>query len=195
MLNANFNILGALITLFGGLSYLQDTVRGNIQPNRVSWFLWALAPFIAFSAQINQGVGLQSLLTLSLGLIPAMVFIGSFVNKKSYWKLERLDIVCGILSLVGLILWTITRIGNIAIIFSILSDGLASFPTLVKAYKQPESENSHVFLANAVSGIITLLTITHWNFQNFGFPLYVVLMMGSIGVFIQCKVGRIFHKK
>lgn len=187
MLNANFIILGALITLIGGFSYLLDTVKGKIQPNRVSWFLWALAPFIAFAAEIKQGVGIQSLLTLSVGLVPAMVFLGSFVNKKSYWKLERLDIICGLLSLLGLALWYLTKVGNIAIAFAILSDGLASFPTLVKAYKEPETENSHVFFANAISGIITLLTIQSWNFQNYGFPLYILIMMSSIGLLIQFK--------
>lgn len=190
MLNENFVILGSIITFIGGASYLFDTIKGKIQPNRVSWFLWALAPLIAFFAEIKQGVGIQSLLTFTVGFIPFLVFIASFVNEKSFWKIEKIDIICGVLSLLGLVSWYITKVGNVAIFFSILADGLASFPTLIKAYQEPETENSHVFSANAISGVITLLTIRVWNFQNFGFPLYIVLMMGAIAIFIEYKVEK-----
>jgi len=50
------------------------------------------------------------------------------------------DLICGILSLVGLVLWMITKVGNVAIFFSIVADGLAAVPTLVKAYKYPDTE-------------------------------------------------------
>ena len=194
MLNENFVIVGSIITLAGGLSYFFDTVKGKVQPNRVSWLLWALAPLIAFAAEIQQGVGIQSLLTFSFGLIPAIVFIGSFLNKKSYWKIEAFDIFCGALSLLGLLLWYFTKVGNIAILFSIFADASASFPTLVKAYKEPETENDHVFFANAVSAIITLFTITAWNFQTYGFPIYMLVMMGSIALLIRFKIGKRLRK-
>ena len=96
MLNENFVIVGIIITFVGSSSYLIDTIRGKVQPNKVSWFLWALAPILAFFAEIQQGVGIQSLLTFTVGFIPAVIFIASFVNKKSYWKLEKLDVVCGV---------------------------------------------------------------------------------------------------
>src|SRR5918992_4551489 len=33
----------------GALSYLIDTLKGKVQPNKVSWFVWALAPLICNS--------------------------------------------------------------------------------------------------------------------------------------------------
>lgn len=194
MLNSNFVYLGSLITFLGGFSYLWDTLQGKIQPNRVSWFLWSLAPLIAFAAEVKQGVGIQALLTFTFGALPALVFLGSFVNKKSFWKIEKVDIICGILSLTGLFLWYITRIGNVAIAFSIMADGLASFPTLIKSFHQPETENSHIFFANTLSAFITLLTVKNWNFQTYGFPVYMIIMMGAIALCIQFKIGKLIKK-
>lgn len=57
MINENFVILGAIIGFIGGLSYLVSTIKGKTRPNRATWFLWALASLIAFSAEIKQGVG------------------------------------------------------------------------------------------------------------------------------------------
>jgi hypothetical protein len=164
MFNPNWIILTSLLTTFGGLTYLIKTIKGEVKPNRVSWFLWAAAPLIAFAAELKQGVGLQSLMTFSVGFNPLMVFIGSFVNKKSFWKLGRLDFICGILALVGLILWQITKIGNIAIMFSILADGIASVPMIVKSWQAPETEDYKIFFFAMINGLVTLLTLTTWDF-------------------------------
>ncbi len=65
MLNQNFVIIGALIGTAGAIAYLTDTIKGKVKPNRVSFLLWAIAPMIAFAAQIKQGVGLEALMTFT----------------------------------------------------------------------------------------------------------------------------------
>lgn len=104
MIDERFVIFGALFNLIGGSSYVIATLEGRARPNRVTWFIWAVAPLIAFIAQLTQGVGLRSLMTFMVGFMPLLVFIASFVNKKSYWKLTNFDLFCGFLSLVGLAL-------------------------------------------------------------------------------------------
>ena len=195
MINENFIIVGTIILFFGSASYLIDTVKGKIKPNRVSWLLWTIAPLIAFAAEIKQGVGLQSLTTFMVGFLPLLIFLSSFVNKKAYWKLGRLDIICGILSVIGLILWAITRVGNIAIFFSILADGLAALPTIVKSYKEPETENYLVYLAALIASAITLLTIKDWKLEQFGFPLYILVVDVVLIVAIKFRIGKIFNRQ
>ena len=168
MLNPNFVIIGSLIGAAGSLAYLIDTVKGKVKPNRVSFLLWSIAPLIAFAAQMKQGVGLESLMTFSTGFLPLTVFVASFVNKKAEWKVTRFDLICGVLSIVGLALWLITRVGNVAIFFSIVADGLAAVPTIVKAYKYPETELAWPWMATVIGVVLTLLTIKDWSFANSG---------------------------
>jgi uncharacterized membrane protein YccC len=110
MLNHNFVIVGTLIGAAGAFVYLWQTIKGKVKPNKVSFLLWSIAPMIAFAAQINQKVGLESLMTFSTGFLPFLTFIASFINKNAEWKLTRFDLACGILSVVGLILWLITKV-------------------------------------------------------------------------------------
>jgi len=98
MIDERFVYLGVILSIYGSLSYLIDTVKGKVRPNRISWLFWALAPLIAFFAELNKGVGIQSLMTFIVGFSPLMVFIASFFNKKSYWKLEKFDYFYGSLS-------------------------------------------------------------------------------------------------
>jgi hypothetical protein len=173
MIDDRFAILGALFGLIGAVSYIKDTISGKVKPNRVSWFMWALAPLIAFAAQLDKGVGWTSVMTFSVGFNPLLIFMASFVNKKSEWKLERLDVICGVSSFFGLILWMISREANVAIFFALTADILASIPTLVKSYKFPETENYKVFLFGMGNSLIALLTIREWNFETASFPIYI----------------------
>jgi hypothetical protein len=190
MLNQNFIIFGTVIGAIGSLSYLIKTVKGKVKPNRVSFLLWSVAPFIAFAAQIKQGVGLESLMTFSTGFLPLTVFIASFVNKNAEWKLTRFDLICGVLSVAGLILWLVTRVGNIAIAFSILADALAAVPTIIKAYKHPDTEIAWPWIATVFGVILTLLTLRQLTFANSGFIIYILIVNSIIFSLVQFRIGE-----
>jgi hypothetical protein len=193
MINQNFVIVGAIISTVGGLSYLIDTLKGKVKPNRVSYLLWSIAPLIAFVAEIKQGVGLQSLMTFTVGFLPFTVFVASFVNKNAEWKLTYFDGTCGALSLVGLVLWYITKSGNIAIFFSIIADFLAAVPTIVKSFSYPETESAWPYFTATISAALTLLTIQVWNFANYAFPAYILLVTLVISSLVQFKLGKVLR--
>jgi hypothetical protein len=195
MLHPNFVIVGTLIGTVGALAYLADTVKGTVKPNRVSFLLWSVAPFIAFAAQIKQGVGLESLMTFSTGFLPLLTFAASFVNKAAEWKLTRFDLMCGFFSIIGLILWLITKVGNIAIFFSIVADGLAAIPTVVKAFKYPDTELAWPWIATVFGVVLTLLTLSEWTFANSGFIIYILIINTIIFSLVQFRLGEKFAFK
>lgn len=190
MLDPHFVIVGAVISFIGGSSYALNTLRGKTKPNRVTWLLWTIAPLIAFFAELGKGVGLQSLMTFMVGFMPFLVVVASFLNKKAVWKLTTFDLVCGTLSILGICLWFITREGNVAIFFSIMADALAALPTIVKAYKYPETEHAWAFIAGGTNAAITLLTIDQWAFAHYGFPLYILLVCFTLASLIHFKIGK-----
>jgi hypothetical protein len=189
MIDQKFVLLGALINLIGSSTYVFNTLKGKTKPNRVTWFLWAVAPLIAFSAQIDEGARWESLMTFMVGFGPLMIFLASFINRKAFWKITKLDIVCGAISVLALILWLVTGTGLIAIIFSILADFLAGVPTIIKSFKEPETEHHSVFRNGAISASITLLTIKRWEFSNYGFALYILLICLLLYGLIRFKLG------
>jgi len=195
MLSQNFIIIGTLIGAVGSIAYLVDTVKGKVKPNRVSFLLWSIAPFIAFAAQIKQGVGLEALMTFSTGFLPLMTFMASFVNKKAEWKITRFDVICGLLSILGLALWLITKVGNVAILFSIVADGLAAVPTIVKAYKYPDTELAWPWIATVVGVVLTLFTIKDWSFANSGFIIYILIADALIYSLVQFRIGESLSSK
>jgi len=167
--------IGAAVQLLGIFSYIKETLRGNTKPNKVTWLMWSVAPLIATFAALADGVGWSVLPVFMAGFGPLLVFIASFVNKNSYWKLETFDYLCGFCSALALILWGITKEPVIAIVFAIASDGFAAIPTLVKSWKYPKTETATAYTTGLFSALTSFTAIKIWNFSSYAFPAYLVI--------------------
>ena len=188
-----FVLLAAAFNLFGTSTYVMATLAGRTRPNRVTWLLWAVAPLVAFAAELSEGVGLRSIMTFMVGFGPLVVFLASLRNHELRWRITRLDMSCGAISIAALILWGITRTGTVAIALSILADLVAGIPTVAKAYRAPETEDHRAFLCAAISAGITLLTVTDWSFATVAFPVYILVFAGGLFVLVRFTQFRPAH--
>lgn len=169
-------IAGAAIGLIGSLFYVKDTLFGGTKPNRVSWLLWVIAPMIGTAASLSAGVTWAALPTFIAGFGPLLVLIASFATKKAYWKLEKFDYLCGLFSILALILWLITKNPSIAILFAIAADALAAVPTIVKGWKHPKTESSYAYAPSIINALTAFTVITTWTFPEYAFPAYLVVV-------------------
>ncbi len=168
-------IFGAIAVFLGELAYVRDTYLGRSAPNRITFFLWALAPFIATAAEVSEGVTWAALPVFMVGFGPFMVLLASFTNKKAVWKLGKFDWACGVLAVLALALWAITQDALVAIVFALLSDALAGFPTLKKSWTHPETETIWAYVGSTIAVITGLIAAKTTNFSEIGFLLYILL--------------------
>jgi len=180
-------LVGAVIQFGGTLSYLKDTLQGRAKPNRVTWLLWTIAPLIATVAALTEGVKWSVLPVFMAGFCPLLVFIASFVNKNAYWKLGALDYWCGFWAILALILWGITKNPTLAVIFSIVSDGCAALPALIKAWQHPETETIAVYATALVSALTSFAAVKTWKLIEIAFPLYLMAANSLIIILILCR--------
>ena len=176
--------LGAVVGLVGIGFYIRDMVRGDVLPNRVSWLLWSIAPFIGTAAAISDGAMLEVLPVFMEGFCPLLVLIASFITKNAYWKSARGDYGCGVLSLLALVLWWATNSPEIAILFSMASDGFAAIPTLMKSWRFPDTESAAPFLAGLFCSLTSFAAVNAWHFSSVAFPIYLTLMNIALVVII-----------
>ncbi len=169
-------IVGAAVNLAGTSYYILETVRGNTKPNRMTWLMWSIAPMIGTGAALSSGVTWAALPVFMAGLCPFLVFIASFVNPSSYWKLSSFDYLCGLLSGLALVLWYLTSNPLVAIAFAIGSDFAAAIPTIIKCWKFPETETASGYTVAGFSNLMSFFVIREWNFANVAFPLYLVVV-------------------
>ncbi|HMK62046.1 MAG TPA: hypothetical protein VK386_00385 [Acidimicrobiales bacterium] len=189
MIDVHFVILGAAVGAVGTWWYLRDTLRGVTQPNRVTWALWAAAPLMAFAVEIQAGVGLRSLMTFVAGFGPLVIFAASFFNPKALWRIERVDWVCGALSVLGLVVWLAAHQATFGLVAFIGADALAAVPTLRKSWAAPHTETAAAYVTAALNAGITMLTVNHWTTAVVSFPLYILVIASVEATLVSSAVG------
>lgn len=195
MIDHNFIWLGIAINLAGCGGYLIDTLRGKTQPNRVTWLLWTVIGAITVAAQLSEKADWVFATTAATCLLTGSIFFASFMTPGAYWKLGKLDYACAVMAVSTLLIWQVTASGNVALALAITTDLLASLPTIIKAYRNPESENASVYLAGSANALLALLTIDDWRFANYGFLTYTLGVCLVILGFVVVKPRRVMAPK
>ncbi len=175
MLPQYLTLISIPLGLVGSILYIRDMYRGTAKPNRVSFFLWSLAPMIGVAIAYGEGTRWSLIPVFMAGFGPLLVLSFSFIVKQGYWKLKALDYVCGLFSLVALVIWLLLDAPILAFVFAVVSDVFASIPTFIKAWKHPESESVFVYLLPGIGQLINLLAITTWKITEYGFSVYLLL--------------------
>lgn len=175
--------------MIGAYGYVRDTLAGRTAPNRVTWGLWAIEGLLGFVVEIQQHVGMASLMTLTLGFVPCVVVVASFRNPRSVWRIGKFDVFCGVVSLAGLVFWSFINQPTVALVFFVAADQVAALPTLRKSWIAPASETPRTFLLGTANCGITLLTLKHLTTGGALFPGCVGVADLVIGTFALTRIG------
>ncbi len=171
--------VATVISCFGFIPYVVEYIRGKTSPHQSSWIIWAGLQYIIFKSSRDQGASAST--WINLGYL-----IGSSTNAVLlFWygsrRWGRLDYICGGLGLISLgLLYSNQSNISLALFLAILTDGIASTPTVVGVTKQPETESRLGWSVFMVGATLNLFSIKRWNFPEAGFTIYVVIVIGYI---------------
>ncbi|MGV0157078.1 hypothetical protein ACSW29_27430 [Rhodococcus sp. GB-02] len=174
MLDPHWVFVGALLGMIGSIRYGVTIVRGTVRPNLVTWSLWAAAPLIGFFAQLDSGVGLPAVMTLAAGAGPLIVIMTSLVTRRHYAHLSIVDLLCAGVAVTALAVWLGLDEAPLAVFFAVAADAVAALPTLIKAWRHPDSENIFFYTLVGTGATITLMTISRWAPHTWIFAVYQV---------------------
>ncbi len=189
MIDLRFVILAAVLSVVGSATYVRDTLVGTTSPHRVTWGLWAVEGILAYLVEIQQHVGAASLMTLALGLMPLVIFVASFKNPHAAWKIDVVDVVCGVVSLGGLVIWAAVNQSTLALVSFVVADFIAALPTYRKSWHSPESETPRTFVMGALYTGITLLTLRNFTTAGALFPGVIMMTDSILSVLILTRIG------
>ena len=173
-----------ITTVLGGLAfvllsvsqfiYLKDIVKGKLQPHLLSWIGWSL---LMASSTVSQWIeigwefSLLGMVSSSLGC--ALIAITALLTKNYLLILKDMKFVLAGLTCLGL--YFFFQDPWITTLFAILADFVLGWPTLVKAYRNPDSERSNAWNWSWFSWVISFsLSFTDGPIYRL-FPLYLLL--------------------
>lgn len=195
MIHSNFVFLGVALVLLGNVKYTLATIQGHVQPNRVTWLIWGIAPLISLVAAWADGATATAIISGGFALGSLMVFIASFFSQGQPFKLSALDYLCGILSVAAIAVWVGSGNATVALAFSVLINFTAAAPSIRKAWRAPETEHPLIFGFSLVCTILTFLAVDKYTLTTLAFPLSVFTVNIFMFSFVQFRLGTRFRSR
>lgn len=180
MIDPRWVFVSAVLGIAGSVRYAVAVVRGTVRPNLVTWSLWAAVPLIAFSAQLDSGVGLPAVQTLVAGAGPLVVVVTGLCTRRNLARLGVFDLACAAVAGAALGAWLGLGEAALAVVFAVAADAAAALPTVVKAWRDPASENLLFYVLVGTGAAVTLLTISSWSPAAWAFAAYVLTLCASL---------------
>jgi hypothetical protein len=180
-------LAAAIISFSSLIPYVRDILRGTTRPNTITWGLWFFIQLIAIAAQVHEGASWSIVFVIVDGITIFVVLSFSLAGY-GYRAWNIFDVWCGILGIIAIVAWQTTGSAVLALIFSVLADGLAALPTLRKAYHDAWSEHPWGWALTTVAATLGLASTTRYDPANVLFPGYLVAINGL--TFLLSYIGR-----
>lgn len=186
-----FGLLSAIVLLIGGLPYLRDIWLKKIHPHILSWLGWSFITALGGSAMLAEGSRWVVALLFANTLLCFIIAGTAILKKVGVWRASVYDGLFFALGVAGLVLWQISDMPVIALIFAIVADFSFGVPTIIKTYKHPETETYFAWAASSTSGFLSLFAVERLNFVELAYPLYLFIF----DILVLLLVLKIIRKK
>jgi len=186
-IKAIFGILSFVVLIIGGVPYLIDIHKKKVHPHILSWMGWSFITALGGSAMLASGSQWVVALLFANTILCFTIAGYSIIRKVGVWSTSIYDFLFFGLGILGLILWQVTGSPIIALVLAIIADLSFGLPTIIKTYKNPESETYFAWLASTTSGLLSLFAIENFNFSEVAYPAYLFIF-DMIVLFLVLKV-------
>lgn len=168
-----FIIISSFLAAIAPLLYVYDILKKGARPHRTTRFVVLIITAIVVASLYTQN---SSVVWLALISFISCLIIFTLSIKYGAGGWAKLDILCLIIALVGLVIWKITDNAELALYASIFADFTGYYPTLVKTFKYPKTESLGFFGINLLACTFSILALKNFSFQNVVYPLYLVII-------------------
>ena len=178
-------ILSSIITLANYILFCISIVKGRIKPHRTTRFVFVVIALILTFSLYAQHNTTAIYLTGAFAIGCIISFIFSIKYGIGGWS--KTDIICLILALFGIYLWTSTNNPTLALYASLVADFVGTIPTFIKTYHFPNTEYWLTYFIDIIAGSLNILANKTFNFNALIFPAYMIIVSATIILIIYRK--------
>ncbi len=180
--------------ILAGLSillYIISILKGKTKPHRTTRFVVFVIVFVGTLALYFNNNLPSFYLYLVYCIGNFIIFLLSL--KYGMGGRTQVDLVCLIISGIGIVIWQLTNNPLLALLSSILANIIANIPAFIKTYKYPETETWIYYFLGASANVVILFAQKTLNFSSYVFPVYFVLFnLVFVLLILRSRITKLF---
>lgn len=169
-------IIGGVLFLLGYIPYGIAIINNNSKPQKTTWIIWISLDSITFLGMLAKGSANWQIVSTVIGGIITIILVSRYTSG----GFKKLDWVCIVAAVIGILLWIILQDAIFGIVISQLIGGIGSLPTIVAIWKDPKSESHSAWLLFLLSSTLTLISLPSFSLESVAQPATFFLVQAVI---------------
>ena len=175
-------LLSVALAVLAAVIYIAQTLRGEVRPHPLSWFLFGILSLTGYLVQRDEGARQGSWTLLSMTVI-CFLFVAVSVarGERSFSRPEWAFLAAG-----GAVfaIYLFTRQANVAAGLTTLVDALGYGPTFVRGWSQPKKDSAASFALNGVKFIPSLMAMDPISFATSFYPATLMVLNAAVAIML-----------
>jgi hypothetical protein len=175
-------ILSVILAILAAVIYIAQTLRGEVRPHPLSWFLFGVLSLTGYLVQRDEGARQGSWTLLAMTVI-CFLFVAVSVarGERSFSRREWAFVVAG-----GAVfaLYMFTRDANVAAALTTAIDALGYGPTFVRGWAQPRKDSVTSFALNGAKFVPSLMAMDPISFATSFYPATLLVLNTAVTIML-----------
>jgi hypothetical protein len=177
-----FSLGATALVVISYIPYVLDVLKEKTHPHVYSWFVSGLLTFIVFGLQISKGAGWGAVPTFVGAVAGLLIFILSFIKKRS--PITKSDTFFFLLALCAAGLWLVAHQPLLSVILISVADILAFIPTYRKSWRKPNQETALFYFVSSLRFTLSVIALQNYSVVTVLYPASTGIADVSTGLYL-----------
>ena len=175
-------ILSVALAIVAAAIYIAQTLRGEVRPHPLSWFLFGILSLTGYLVQRDQGAHQGSWTLLAMTII-CFTFVAASVarGERSFSRAEWAFVAA---AGAVFVLYMFTRDANVAAALTTAIDALGYGPTFVRGWSRPTKDSATSFALNGVKFVPSLMAMDPIWFATSFYPATLLVLNTAVTIML-----------
>ena len=175
-------VLSVALAVLAAVIYIAQTVRGEVRPHPLSFFLFGALSLIGYWVQRDQGARQGSWTLLAMAIICFLFAAVSVAKGERSFSRQEWAFVAAAGAVFALYMFT--RDANVAAALTTAIDALAYGPTFTRGWSFPRKDSVTSFALNGVKFIPSLMAMDPISFATSFYPATLIVLNSAVAIML-----------
>ena len=175
-------LLSVALAVLAAVIYIAQTLRGEVRPHPLSWFLFGILSLTGYLVQRDEGARQGSWTLLAMTII-CFTFVAASVarGERSFSRAEWAFVAA---AGAVFVLYMFTRDANVAAALTTAIDALGYGPTFVRGWSRPWKDSATSFALNGVKFVPSLMAMDPISFATSSYPATLLVLNMAVTIML-----------
>jgi hypothetical protein len=175
-------ILSVALAVLAAVIYIAQTLRGDVRPHPLSWFLFGVLSLTGYLVQRDQGARQGSWTLLAMTVI-CFLFVAVSVarGERTFSRTEWAFVAA---AGAVFVLYLFTRDANVAAAMTTAIDALGYGPTFTRGWSFPRKDSVTSFAINGAKFVPSLMAMEPVSFATSSYPATLLVLNAAVAIML-----------